>query len=401
MPGILRFFPHDLVDPNPYQTRLNESSEHIEGLARDILAHGMMQYPAGRMVDGDTRCELAFGHSRFAAYQLLAKLGHEEFQEFPVNILELDDEQMAVAAWSENEKRRDLNPVERAAAIQRRISEFGWTQQEVAEKLDIDRTSVSNALRLLRLPDIIQENLKSGILTTRQAMSLMPYYELKTDEIARLENQYNDELFDFLQIARNGELSSDTIRERLARYMRFIHPEEQPSLNELPLIAAAKAEIQVISEQVTREREEPEISDQVTSEQDEPEISDQVPSEFMELEEEEADGPSDKEEEISELHHDSSGPSIAALTNEEHAETMSVDRKTPKAETPKAPAAAPAPAPTFGPAVETTLTITWLQSGGVSIGYRKAGEIIPNMIWRGESTLDEIVAVLKGSLGIQ
>lgn len=381
-----KFLPLDRVEANPYQTRLSEDKEHVESLARDILAHGMMQVPAGRLTEDGERVQLAFGHSRLAAYKLLAQLGHEDFQDFPVNIMELDDEQMAIAAWSENEKRRDLNPVERAEAIKRRIIDFRWSQQEVAEKLDIDRTSVSNALRLLRLPVEIQENLKNGILSTRQAMSLMPYYELKPEEMARLEDEYKDDLSEFLQVARNGEISSDAIRERMAEYLHFIRPEEPA---ELPMIADAEAGIRVINDQDAGEREleiseqapreNPETSEQVPGEGKEPEISEQLSrdqesalEEETVLQEEPED--SDEAEPVEDDALESAAPA-EPVSKPAADQTIKISEK---------PAPAAVITPTSTPAMmqaaeETTLTITWLKTGGVMIGYRKAGNVIPKL----------------------
>lgn len=133
-----------LIDPNPWQTRRTEDPAHVEEIARSIKAMGMMQTPSARKVG--ERYQLAFGHTRLAAYRLLNTLGQDGYDQFPLNLHELSDEQMAIAAFEENEKRRDLNPVEKAMAVQKMLNDFGWTQELIAEKLHIDRSGVSNMI---------------------------------------------------------------------------------------------------------------------------------------------------------------------------------------------------------------------------------------------------------------
>jgi ParB/RepB/Spo0J family partition protein len=229
-----QFIPNWMIDANPWQTSQIDLV-HAEELAHDIKEHGMMQAPTARQVDG--RYQLAFGHHRLAAYRLLSSLGNEYYDNFPLFIHDLNDEQMAIAAFSENEKRRTFNPVDRAKAVQKMLESFPWTQEQVAEKLHIVRSGVSNMLRLLRLPQDVLETVAAGTLPVRSAMALIPLFEITTSEQVRLEDRFGESYFDFLIGAKKGEVNSDVIRARVEFYMNFLRPQpEQLQLADGPVV---------------------------------------------------------------------------------------------------------------------------------------------------------------------
>lgn len=190
----------ELLDDNPWQTRLRLDPDYVKKLSLDIKQRGLMQAPTGRIVlqpegwhptprhSGDlsaslrqvgARVELAFGHNRAAAYKLLfqAKV-NKGFELIPIQIRVLTDEAMANMAWSENASRKDLNPLEEAMAIQKRMKDFGWKQTEIAKVLQLNKATVSNKLKILQLPDTIQDQVRNSELSERQAMALMPLYKL-------------------------------------------------------------------------------------------------------------------------------------------------------------------------------------------------------------------------------
>ena len=123
----IRLIDLKLIDDNPFQTRLLRDQAYIQTLADDIRVNTMLQTPIARFVDEDhnlvishliedysgVRIQLAFGHNRCEAYRLLSKT-NSDFAKFPVIIRNLKDEEMALLAWSENENRKQLDPVERA-----------------------------------------------------------------------------------------------------------------------------------------------------------------------------------------------------------------------------------------------------------------------------------------------
>jgi ParB/RepB/Spo0J family partition protein len=213
--------PLDRITNNPWQTRQADNQEYIMELAQDIRANGLLQTPLGRLTDekgeiiayeilpripdaflnvNKLNIQLAFGHNRLAAYKLLAEqdAGRDDkfgYDMMPVEIRDLTDEQMADAAWSENEKRRDHTPLERALAIQKRIDSFAWTHDQVAEHLGISRSAVSNCLRLLKLPEGVQAQLQDGSLSERQAMALLPLYDLPQELLDAAERSGNDRVY--------------------------------------------------------------------------------------------------------------------------------------------------------------------------------------------------------------
>ena len=127
----------------------------IAELAADIYARGLLQPPVGRQVDG--RVQLAFGHRRLRAYRhIRTQIDAMGWSAMPVNVQTLTDEQMALAAWSENAQRKDITAIEEAQAIKRMMDVFGWSQGDMGSKLGVDRSTVANKLRLLRLPEEVQ-----------------------------------------------------------------------------------------------------------------------------------------------------------------------------------------------------------------------------------------------------
>lgn len=254
---MIEQIPLELIDANPWQTRQTENPEHVEEIAHSIRAMGMMQTPAARRVDG--RVQLAFGHTRFAAFKLLQNLGtSDDFEMMPLNLRELTDEQMAIDAFEENEKRRDLNPVEKARAVQKMLTDFGWTQEQLAEKLRIDRSGISNMIRMLRLPLGVLSNIEHGILPVRSAMALIPIYELNDEEFQRLMERFGESFDDFRATSIMGQMTSDMIRVRVDFYLEFLHPENQDPVftSEPESIVVVETEADVMSTETVQVNEE-------------------------------------------------------------------------------------------------------------------------------------------------
>jgi ParB family chromosome partitioning protein len=139
----------DLLDRNRFQPRQLFSEARLEELARSISTHGFVQpivvRPAGE------RYQIIAGERRWRAAQRLG------LNRVPVAIKLISDENLLEISLIENIQRENLNPIEEAKAYQRLSSEFGLTQEEVAQRTGKDRTTVANLLRLLKLPADIQE----------------------------------------------------------------------------------------------------------------------------------------------------------------------------------------------------------------------------------------------------
>jgi ParB family chromosome partitioning protein len=154
-PAGLRMIPIGQVQPNPRQPRRAFDEESLRGLAQSIESAGLMQpivirpRPAGGF-------EIVAGERRWRAAQMLG------LPEIPAVVRDVDDPTAAQWSLVENLQREDLNPLERAEAFQRLIDEFGLLHQEVADQVGLQRSSVTNHLRLLELDESTQEALRSG-----------------------------------------------------------------------------------------------------------------------------------------------------------------------------------------------------------------------------------------------
>lgn len=200
----------NLLDDNPWQVREVYDPAYLEDLAADILKNGLLQPPLARMNgNGILSYQLAFGHCRLRAYQHLHAQGHPGFDTMPMEVRPLTDEQMADFAWTENEQRRDVTPIERMHAIRKQMETFGWTQKEIAERRGLSEATVSNILRLGQLPEDVQAKVHAGELSERAALPLLTYYSLPQPlREAAAKKTYVDNPEKF---AREGR-SSDDIR---------------------------------------------------------------------------------------------------------------------------------------------------------------------------------------------
>jgi ParB family chromosome partitioning protein len=159
------------VVPNPYQPRKVFDETELEQLAQSLHVHGLLQPIAVREVGG--QYQIIAGERRFRA---ALRLG---WSEIPVQIYEADDQQMAEFALTENIQRKDLNDIEKATAFANYLEKFGGTHEELAKRLEIDRSQVTNLLRLLKLPQQLQDAVCQEQLTTGHVRALLklPEYE--------------------------------------------------------------------------------------------------------------------------------------------------------------------------------------------------------------------------------
>ena len=156
----------ELIDPNPYQTRTHLDEAALEELATSIRASGVLQPIVVRYIDGG-RYQLIAGHRRWAASQRAGKPA------IPAVVRQVSNEQAMEMTIIENLQREDLNAIEQARAFERLSREFGLTQEQMAERTGKDRASISNFLRLLRLPEYVQSLIERGELSAGHGKALM------------------------------------------------------------------------------------------------------------------------------------------------------------------------------------------------------------------------------------
>ncbi|MDZ4782758.1 MAG: ParB/RepB/Spo0J family partition protein [Planctomycetia bacterium] len=157
------------IDPNPYQPRQDFDQAEIDSLAESIREHGLIQPIVVRRLG--ERYQLVAGDRRLRAS---IKAG---LSDVPVHLLELDDRRLAELAIVENLQRKDLNAIEKAASFQSYLKKFGCTQEDLAGRLQLDRSTVANLIRLLELPDEVQQAVRRGEVTPGHARALLPLEE--------------------------------------------------------------------------------------------------------------------------------------------------------------------------------------------------------------------------------
>jgi ParB family chromosome partitioning protein len=156
----------DAIDRNPAQPRKEFAAEEMESLSESIAAHGLLQPVVVRRVHD--RYQLVAGERRLRA---AIKAG---WVDVPVNIIEADERQMAELAVVENLHRKDLNALEKAASFQKYLDQYGCTQEELASRLKIDRSTIANLIRLLELPQPVKDAISKGSITQGHARALLP-----------------------------------------------------------------------------------------------------------------------------------------------------------------------------------------------------------------------------------
>jgi ParB family chromosome partitioning protein len=164
----------DLLRPNKFQPRTHVDDERIEELSRSIRSHGIIQPIVVRKVEHGY--EIVAGERRWRAAQRAGLL------KVPVVVRDIPEDRLLAVALIENIQREDLNPIEEALAYRRLSDEFRLTQEQIADAVGKDRSSIANYVRLLRLPQEVRANLASSALSMGHARALLAL----TDEHAQL-----------------------------------------------------------------------------------------------------------------------------------------------------------------------------------------------------------------------
>ncbi len=165
--GALKSIPVSQIARNPFQPRKEFKAEELSELQESLNASGLLQPITVRRRPGKDGFELIAGERRLRA---ASKLG---WKEIPAIIKEIDDKAILTLALIENLQRADLNPVEEGEGYYRLSHDFGMTQQQIAETVGKDRTTVANMLRVLQLPDGVRKLLEQGQLSLGHAKVLL------------------------------------------------------------------------------------------------------------------------------------------------------------------------------------------------------------------------------------
>ena len=156
----------DLIEPNSFQPRTNFNEERLEELAQSIRSNGVIQPLLVRKITGE-KYQLVAGERRWRAAQ------RANLQRVPCVIKEIPEDKMLELALIENIQRQELNAIEEAYAYKRLIETLEITQEVLAQRIGRDRTFITNYLRLLRLPEDIQQLVESENLSMGHARALL------------------------------------------------------------------------------------------------------------------------------------------------------------------------------------------------------------------------------------
>jgi len=176
----------DRIRPNPFQPRKSMDPAGLEEPTESIRSHGILQPVAVRKKGA--AFELISGERRWRAARLAG------LKQVPAVAREdVSDEQMLELALVENVQRRDLNPIERAQAFQALQEAFGLTQEQVAERVGLRRSTITNHLRLLELPQPVQDAVAQGLASMGHARALLGLPQ-DSDRVKLLEKVVREEL---------------------------------------------------------------------------------------------------------------------------------------------------------------------------------------------------------------
>lgn len=210
---VLRI-PVNMIEPNPFQPRMSFDQDSLQELAASIRTFGLIQPITVRKKSAD-RYQIISGERRFKACQIAG------MDMVPAYIRDANDQGMLEMAIVENIQRENLDPIEVAMSYQRLIDECSLTQEQMADRVGKKRASVTNYLRLLKLPAKVQHDLKVGLLSVGHAKVL-----LGLDDVALQEK-----LCDFvIKNSLSVRQLEDKIKELQAQQQNEVKPKKEVNL---------------------------------------------------------------------------------------------------------------------------------------------------------------------------
>ena len=198
----IQLIPHENIYPNPHQPRVRFDYIELENLASSIRANGILQPINVRPLDNE-KYELISGERRLRAARITG------ITKIPCIVMDVSDEQSALFAIIENVQRQNLDFFEEAVAIERLMTEHNLSQEEIGRKLGKAQSTLSNKLRLLRLPEDMRDKIVMASLTERHARALLTL----PDNSAR--NRALDIIIErHLTVSESERLIKDILRRR-------------------------------------------------------------------------------------------------------------------------------------------------------------------------------------------
>jgi ParB family transcriptional regulator, chromosome partitioning protein len=229
--GLLRLSVHE-IEENPFQPRREFSESEIASLAESLKDHDILQPILVRRVNG--RYQLISGERRLRA---AIKAG---WLTIPARVRVADDRLVAELAIVENLQRKDLNPIEKGLSFRRYLDEHGCTQEDLAQRLKIDRSTIANLMRLLELPRVIQQDIQQGDLSMGHARALLPLGEelLQIEFASRIKKEG-------LSVRATEQLVAEKIHEEDTEILPFKSPASNSPRAKSPQIDALQKQLRL------------------------------------------------------------------------------------------------------------------------------------------------------------
>jgi len=212
--------PVEKIDPNPLQSRTIFQADRLQELAQSIRVNGVIQPLVARKRGG--RYQLVAGERRWRASKIAG------LATVPVVVQELSDEQLLEVTLIENIQREDLTPIEVARAFDRLVKDLKLSHEEIASRTGKDRTTITNTLRLLRLPADLQQMISEHRLSMGHARAILG---LPTEELQR-------------QVAEKASAQSMSVRQVERLIQRMTESREPKSADEILADPNVKAAVQ-------------------------------------------------------------------------------------------------------------------------------------------------------------
>jgi len=221
----------DRIKPNPVQPRTVFDDSKLEELSTSIREKGVLQPILVRPIDDGF--QLIAGERRLSAAQRAGLL------KIPAFIREIPDDQLLELALVENIQREQLNPIEEAQAYQNLMELKGETQEQIAERLGKDRSTIANSIRLLKLPPPVSRFVSDGKLSPGHARALLSSGALSSD-ILRLAENILEKGWSVREAERQAK---NLLHEKLPRPPKVLDPNESAAEDRLRHALGTKVEI--------------------------------------------------------------------------------------------------------------------------------------------------------------
>ena len=194
--------PVEEIEVNPFQPRIEFDNEALMDLAKSIKVHGLIQ-PVTVRAMGDSKYQIISGERRWRASKMAG------LKEVPAYVRVANDQEMLEMALIENIQRADLNAIEIAVSYQRLMDECALTHEALADRVGKNRSTVTNYVRLLKLPPEIQTGIKSGEFSMGHARSLAGI-----DDMVRQLHLYKKAVSDHLSVRQLEQLVKDSTNSK-------------------------------------------------------------------------------------------------------------------------------------------------------------------------------------------